>query len=137
MRNIIKSSFILATILLGVVISQASAQNGTAANGTQLPPPSNNGTQPQPSGSQGTPSGSGVMRSGNKPEGPSNMPPQQPGITDKLANVTDSRLVNLKNILQYLPPAEQDLIAGNFLLLLFLEFFDFLYLKKKFFYMFC
>lgn len=57
--------------------------------------------------------GSGKMRSGEKPNGPNNMPPQKPGITDKLANVTDSRLVNLKNILQYLPPVEQDLIAGK------------------------
>ena len=106
MRHIIKTSFILATILLGVVFSQ----NATApATGNQAPP----------SGSGGRPSGSGVMRSGSKPEGPSNLPPQQPGITDKLANITDTRLVNLKNILQYLPPVEQDLIAGN----LFFPFF--------------
>lgn len=78
MRLMIRTSLILATILLGVVFSQ----------------------------------GSGKMRSGSKPNGPSNLPPQEPGITDKLANVTDSRLINLKNILQYLPPVEQDLIAG-------------------------
>jgi len=81
MKNMVKMSLILATILLGllgVVFSQES----------------------------------GKMRSGNKPFGPSNIPPERPGITDKLANITDSRLVNLKNILQYLPSNEQDLIAG-------------------------
>ena len=137
MKHIIKTSFILATILLGVVLSQSAApQNGTQVlpqngtqpqqNGTQ---PQQSGTQPQQSGSQGGPSGSGMMRSGNKPDGPSNVPPQQPGITDKLANITDSRFVMLKNILQYLPPVEQDLLAGK---LFSLNSFFFIFTKKKF-----
>jgi hypothetical protein len=105
MRQIIKISFILATIVLGSVFCQA------AQNGTIVSPPAQNGTQAQSPGQN--PSGSGVMRSGNAPQGPSNMPPQEPGITDKLAVITDSRLVNLKQILQYLPPVEQDLIAGK------------------------
>jgi len=53
------------------------------------------------------------MRSGNAPQGPSNLPPQEPGITDKLANITDTRMTVLKEIFKYLPPVEQDLIAGN------------------------
>jgi len=106
MRQIIKISFILATIVLGAVLSQA------AQNGTTVPSPAQNGTQAQSPGQK--PSGSGVMRSGNAPQGPSNMPPQEPGITDKLAAITDTRLINLKQILQYLPPVEQDLIAGKF-----------------------
>lgn len=111
MKYLIKTSFILATILLSVVISQDPAQNGTATNGSQLPPPSVNGTQP--TGSQSRPRGSGVMRSGNAPQGPSNLPPLEPGITDKLANITDTRMTVLKEIFKYLPPVEQDLIAGN------------------------
>lgn len=112
MRHIIKTSFILATIVLGAVLSQTPEQNSTAANGTAVPSAPQNGTQP--SGSGPRPSGSGVMRSGNAPQGPSNLPPQEPGITDKLAAITDTRLVSLRNILQFLPPVEQDLIAGNF-----------------------
>jgi hypothetical protein len=131
MRFIIKTSFILATIVLGAVFSQAPAQNNTQNNGSQVPPPQN-GTSPnqnqgsgsgqgpqgsgQGSGSGAKPSGSGGMRSGNAPTGPSNLPPQEPGITDALAAVTDSRIINLKKILQYLPPNEQDLIAGKFCL---------------------
>jgi hypothetical protein len=101
MRHVIKTSFILATILLGAVFSQAPAQNSTAANGSALPPSPQNGTNTQPKGSGQRPSGSGVMRSGNAPQGPSNLPPQEPGITDKLAAITDNTLVSLKKILQY------------------------------------
>ena len=104
MRQIIKTWFILATIVLGAVFCQAPAQNNST-----LPSPPQNGTQPQSSGLM--PKGSG---SGNAPQGPSNIPPQEPGITDKLAAVTDSRLISLKQILQYMPSIEQDLIAGKF-----------------------
>lgn len=119
MRHIIKTSFILATIVLGAVFCQAPAN--TTVNGSALPPPPQNGTATTPQGSNQRPKGSGVMRSGSAPQGPSNLPPQEPGITDKLAAITDNTLVNLKNILQYLPPVEQDLIAGNFLTNFFLN----------------
>lgn len=98
MKLFLKSSFILA-VILGLVLTQSPTN----------PPAQNSG--------QGTPSGSGVMRGNNAgpPNGPSNLPPEQPGISDKLANITDTRLVQAKNILQYLPPVEQDLIAGKFI----------------------
>jgi hypothetical protein len=113
MRHIIKTSFILATIVLGAVFAQTPVQNSATVNGSQLPPPQTGTNTNQPQGSGQNPSGSGVMRSGNAPQGPSNLPPQEPGITDKLAAITDNRLVSLKKILQYLPPVEQDLIAGK------------------------
>ena len=137
MNLILKTSFIIATILFGVVLSQQTSApvNGTQAQGSGSQPPPNNGTQgsgsqqppnngtqgsgsqqPPNNGTQGSGTGSGVMRSGQGPEGPSNVPPQQPGISDKLAAITDSRLVSLKLILQYLPSVEQDLIAGNYLI---------------------
>ena len=113
MKTFLKTILKVSIMILGIVISQ-NTTNGTAPapqnNSAGVPPPQNNGTaRPPPQNN-----GNGVMRNGTKPEGPSNLPPQKPAITDKLAAITDTRLVNLKNILQYLPPIEQDLIADCF-----------------------
>jgi hypothetical protein len=51
--------------------------------------------------------------SGMAPEGPRNLPPQNGGYSDKLASITDSRIFVVKEILKFLPPVEQDLLAGK------------------------
>ena len=43
----------------------------------------------------------------------SKIPPKQPKNTDKVIAITDERFAPLKPILAYLPPVEQDLIAGK------------------------
>ena len=118
MKQAIKSSLIIDAIIIGGVLSQTATPN------TQNPPPQQNGTvqnQTQGQGQQGQqrpprPQGTGSMGNGARPDGPNNLPPQIPGITAKLGNITDDTLTKLRNILQYLPPIEQDLIAGNFLI---------------------
>ena len=103
MKQGMKSILVISLIIIGVVSPQTppQQQNGTGQNKTK-------------GEGQNRPQGNGTMRNGPKPDGPNNLPPQVPGITDKLAAITDNTLTRLRNILQYLPPLEQDLIADCF-----------------------
>ena len=66
------------------------------------------GNMTQPSGSQTGPSGSGSGRFDSMFLPPIN----NPQLTTNLAAITDPYVVSLKNVLVYLPPNEQDLLAA-------------------------
>ncbi len=132
MRHIMKTSFILAFILLGAVFTQdtttqqptapaPTSQPSTPATTSQpsAPAPSGQPSGPPPSGQPSGPPPSGQGQGSGKP--PQNLPPQEPALTEKLAAITDSRLSVIKNILKYLAPIEQDLIAGIVFFIYFLS----------------
>lgn len=101
MNKIFKASLLIFSLLAGITLSQ----NSTLPNGSMVLPLSGM----RPSGS-----GMGLRGpSGERPQGPSNLPPANGGFSDKLANITDSKILIVKNVLQYLPPVEQDLLAGK------------------------
>jgi hypothetical protein len=121
MKNQIIYLIIIITLLFGVI----SAQNTTvdtkpstteaAPVTNQIPKPSpkvsNSEFKPKPSGS-----GPGLRgESGKRPDGPSNIPPANGGYSDKLAAITDEKILKVKNVLRFLPTIEQDLLAGSFL----------------------
>ena len=39
------------------------------------------------------------------------MPPEEGGFSDKLADIDDEKLYQVKNVLKFLPMVEQDLLA--------------------------
>jgi hypothetical protein len=96
-----------------------TAPTGTAPTGTATSgiPPS--GSQPAPSGSQPAPSGSSFNPNGGIPIGANftstKLPPlDNPSLTPAMAALDDTYLNSLKNIIKYLPPMEQDVIAQCF-----------------------
>ena len=131
MKVQIKSSILIITLLVGIILSQGTATVPTGAQPTAAQPsvvspsvPMPTGVQPsgaqptntKPSGvSPSVPKPSGGLRgeSGKKPEGPSNIPPKEGGYSDKLAAISDEKVLRLKNLLKFLPRTEQDLLAGN------------------------
>ena len=123
MKNKIKTSIIIVALLFGFISSQyimvdtkpsTTDTNNPPPTTPRPPQPSTNGTIPN-SEIRPRPSGSGLRgESGKRPEGPSNIPPKDGGYSDKLAAITDAKILKVKNVLRFLPLVEQDLLAGNF-----------------------
>lgn len=114
MKVEIKLTILLLAILSGLILSQG---NSTNSNNTEPsgPAPSGSPSGPRPSGKGPRPSGKGMRgENGKRPDGPRNLPPSDGGFSDKINNITDSKIFMVKNIIKYLPPVEQDLLAGKF-----------------------
>jgi hypothetical protein len=127
MKTKIKTSIIIVALLFGFISSQyimvdtkpSTTDTNNPPPTTPRPQPSTNGTIPN-SEIRPRPSGSGLRgESGKRPEGPSNIPPKDGGYSDKLAAITDAKILKVKNVLRFLPLVEQDLLAGKFLLKIF------------------
>jgi hypothetical protein len=99
--KMMKSLIYGATIVLA--LSMIICQTASGTNSTNTPPPSN-----------GPPSG--PPPSSGAPFSSLNLPPfENPRLTDALSAINDPYLNSLKNILIYLPPMEQDVIAQCFI----------------------
>ena len=89
--------------------SQPAPNNSTALSGV---PPS--GSQPAPSGSNFNPNANGGIASEANFNNTKLPPLDNPRLAQSIANLDDTYLNKLKNIIKFLPPMEQDVIAKCF-----------------------
>merc|ERR1712032_1508861 len=98
-------AILIISLLSGIIISQELTGNSTSpseyANSPSSSAPSGSASG---SGKGPRPYGKGKWRGsgGKRPDGPKNMPPKEGGYSDKIANITDEKLYQVKNVLKFL-----------------------------------